>query len=83
LALRKYTSELGFANLAPHDLRRTYARLAHQGRAKLEQIQLSLGHASVQTTERYLGVKQNLTDAPCDHLGMKLYSLPSKSKLAA
>jgi integrase len=84
LALRKYTSsELGLGNLAPHDLRRTYARLAHQGRAKLEQIQISLGHASVQTTERYLGVKQNLADAPCDHLGMKLYSVPPKSKLAA
>jgi len=83
LALRKYTSELGLANLAPHDLRRTYARLAHKGRAKLEQIQLSLGHASVQTTERYLGVRQNLADAPCDHLGMKVYSVPPKSKLAA
>jgi len=83
LALRKYTSELGLANLVPHDLRRTYARLAHKGRAKLEQIQLSLGHASVQTTERYLGVKQNLADAPCDHLGMKLYPVPPKSKLAA
>jgi len=83
LALRKYTSELGLANLAPHDLRRTYARLAHQGRAKLQQIQISLGHSSIQITERYLGVKQNLADAPCDHLGMKLYSLPPGSKLAA
>jgi integrase len=83
LVLRKYTSELGVANLAPHDLRRTYARLAHQGRAKLEQIQISLGHASVQTTERYLGVRQNLADAPCDHLRMKLYSVPTGSKLAA
>jgi site-specific recombinase XerD len=36
----------------------------------LEQIQLSLGHASVVTTEIYLGVKQNLHDAPCDHLGL-------------
>ena len=83
LALRKYTARLGLANLAPHDLRRTYARLAHQGRAKLEQIQLSLGHASVQTTERYLGVKQDLADAPCDRLGMKLCSQPTGSKLAA
>ena len=38
----------------------------------MEQIQISLGHASIQTTERYLGVAQNLTDAPCDHLGVRV-----------
>ena len=27
---------------------------------ELEQIQFLLGHASVQTTERYIGCKQNL-----------------------
>lgn len=59
-------------NIAPHDLRRTFARLAHKGRAALEQIQLSLGHASILTTERYLGVRQNLLDAPCDHLGLNI-----------
>jgi integrase len=57
--------------IASHDLRRTFAKLAHKGSAGLEQIQLSLGHSSIQTTERYLGVQQNLTDAPCDHLGLK------------
>jgi integrase len=57
--------------LAPHDLRRSYAKLAHKGRAALEQIQLSLGHASIVTTERYLGVRQDLIDAPCDHLGIR------------
>lgn len=57
--------------IAPHDLRRTFAKLAHQGRAALEQIQISLGHASIQTTERYLGVEQDLLDAPCDHLGIR------------
>jgi integrase len=31
--------------IAPHDLRRTFAKLAFQGGAKLDQIQLSLGHA--------------------------------------
>ena len=41
----------------PHDLRRTFAKLAHQGQAPLEQIQLTLGHASIVTTERYLGVR--------------------------
>jgi site-specific recombinase XerD len=54
----------------PHDLRRSFAKFAHSGLAPLEQIQLSLGHASVVTTEIYLGVKQNLHDAPCDHLGL-------------
>ena len=57
--------------ITPHDLRRTFAKLAHQGRAPLEQIQISLGHASIQTTERYLGLRQNLHDAPCDRLGLR------------
>lgn len=67
--LRDYSVELGI-EVAPHDLRRTFAKLAHRGGAALDQIQLSLGHASIQTTERYLGVQQDLTDAPCDHLGL-------------
>jgi integrase len=68
----KYGAKIGVPKLAPHDLRRTFAKLAHKGQAALEQIQLSLGHASIQTTERYLGVSQDLTDAPCDHLGIRL-----------
>lgn len=50
--------------IAAHDLRRTFAKLAHKGNAGLDQIQMSLGHSSIQTTERYLGVSQNLIDAP-------------------
>jgi site-specific recombinase XerD len=61
-----------YSNVTPHDLRRTYAKLAHKGGAKLDQIQLSLGHASLMTTERYLGVQQNLEDAPCDYLHLDL-----------
>ena len=71
-AVEKYGRQIGVAKLAPHDLRRTFAKLAHKGRAALEQIQLSLGHASIVTTERYLGVRQDLHDAPCDHLGIRL-----------
>jgi site-specific recombinase XerC len=58
--------------LAPHDARRTFAKLAHKGKAPIEQIQIALGHESIQTTERYLGIRQDLTDAPCDHLGIEL-----------
>ena len=68
----EYAGVLDFGKLAPHDLRRTFAKLAHKGGAALDQIQLSLGHGSIQTTERYLGVEQDLTDAPCDHLGLRL-----------
>ena len=46
-------------NLAPHDLRRTCARLCHLAGGELEQIQFLLGHASVQTTERYLAASRN------------------------
>ena len=63
-----------YSDVAPHDLRRTYAKLAHKGGAKLDQIQLSLGHASLTTTERYLGVHQDLHDAPCDYIKLDLSS---------
>jgi site-specific recombinase XerD len=69
--VQAYAQPLGF-DLAPHDCRRTFAKLALRGGARLEQIQLSLGHASIQTTERYLGVELDLQDAPCDHLGLRL-----------
>jgi integrase len=57
-------------NLAPHDLRRTCARLCHLAGEELEQIQFLLGHASVQTTER-LGCKQRLGQAVNDKLGLE------------
>ena len=68
----EYASRLNHGGVAPHDLRRTFAKLAYKGGAALDQIQLSLGHESIQTTEDYLGVEQDLTDAPCDHLGLQL-----------
>ena len=36
----------------------------------IEQIQVLLGHASIQTTERYLGSRQNLAAAVNDALGI-------------
>lgn len=67
-----YADILGYDNLAAHDLRRTFAKLARKGGSEIDQIQLSLGHASIQTTERYLGTEQDLGDAPADRLGIEL-----------
>ena len=61
----------GIQNLAPHDLRRTCARRCHVAGGELEQIQFLLGHASVQTTERYLGCKQELRHPVNDRLGLE------------
>jgi integrase len=60
------------ADLSPHDLRRTCAKLCRSGGGELEQIQLLLGHASIQTTERYLGTKQDLANAPNDAIKIRL-----------
>jgi site-specific recombinase XerD len=70
--VREYADLCEFDALAAHDLRRTFAKLAHKGGAGLDQIQLSLGHASIRTTERYLGVEQDLVSAPCDVLGLRI-----------
>jgi integrase len=67
-----YAEKLKNQGIAPHDLRRTFAKLAHKGGSPIDQIQLSLGHDSINTTEKYLGVEQDLTDAPCDHLGLRV-----------
>src|SRR6266481_4509204 len=62
---------IGVPKLAPHDLRRTCARLCHASGGELEQIQFLLGHVSVQTTERYLGCKQRIRSAVNDRIGIE------------
>jgi site-specific recombinase XerD len=52
--LKGYVVGAGLPDIAPHDLRRTTAKLCRAAGGELEQIQLLLGHSSVQTTERYL-----------------------------
>lgn len=53
-ALRAATAAAGLPEIAPHDLRRTAARLMKDGGADLLSIRDVLGHKSVATTERYL-----------------------------
>jgi site-specific recombinase XerD len=64
--VKDMATRCGITALAPHDLRRTCARLCHDAGGELEQIQFLLGHASVQTTERYIGCKQRLVFAVND-----------------
>jgi integrase len=61
----------GLFGLAPHDLRMTCARLCHHAAGELEQIQFLLGHGSIETTERYLGCKQRLSNAVNDNIGLE------------
>jgi integrase len=69
--VRDAASRAGIEKLAPHDLRRTCARLCHVAGGELDQIQFLLGHVSIQTTERYLGCKQKLRCAVNDRIGIE------------
>src|SRR6266851_4579059 len=70
--LQQYAEAVGAPGIAPHDLRRTCAKLCRAAGGELEQIQLLLGHASVQTTERYLGTRQDLVHAPNDAIKLRV-----------
>ena len=63
--------QAGLPNIAPHDLRRSCARLCQTAGGELEQIQFLLGHVSIQTTERYLGSKQRIRCAVNDRIGIE------------
>lgn len=67
--VRKWAEKTKLDHLAPHDLRRTCAKLCHTAGGEIEQIQFLLGHASVLTTERYLDCKQNLEEPVNDRFG--------------
>jgi integrase/recombinase XerD len=65
----RYAAAAGL-RATPHDLRRTCAKLCRLSGGDLEQIQFLLGHASIQTTERYLGGRQALKVAVNDDMGI-------------
>ena len=70
--VRAAAKRAAIEKLAPHDLRRSCARLCHLAGGELDQIQFLLGHVSIQTTERYLGCKQKLQVAVNDRMGIEL-----------
>src|SRR5438270_6481469 len=50
--LQGYSVAARVPGIAPHDLRRSCGKMCRAAGGELEQIQLLLGHASMQTTER-------------------------------
>jgi site-specific recombinase XerD len=66
-----FGGDIGVSQLAPHDLRRSCARLCRATGGELEQIQFLLGHVSVQTTERYLDCTQRIASAVNDRIGIE------------
>jgi site-specific recombinase XerD len=69
--VKEFAARIGVSKLAPHDLRRSCARLCRAAGGELEQIQFLLGHVSVQTTERYLGCTQRISSAVNDRIGIE------------
>lgn len=70
--VRRSGEAIGHPDLTPHDLRRTCAKVCRKAGGELEQIQLLLGHASIQTTERYLGTQQDLVQAVNDRVKIRV-----------
>jgi site-specific recombinase XerD len=66
--VNKYGRQLGKPDLAPHDLRRTYAQLGYEAGVPITQISKLLGHASVATTQRYLNLELDVATTISDFI---------------
>ena len=58
--VQEHGAAIGKPDLAPHDLRRSYAQLGYEAGIPITQISKLLGHASVATTQRYLNLDLDL-----------------------
>ena len=72
LIVKHYGPMIGQPKLAPHDLRRTFAQWLRREGVKIEQISVILGHESIVTTQKYLGIWQDIKDAPNDRIRIKI-----------
>jgi site-specific recombinase XerD len=66
--VQKHGEAIGRSELAPHDLRRTFAQLAYQAGVPITQISTLLGHANVATTQRYLDLQIDLEQTASDYI---------------
>lgn len=58
--VQRHGAEIGKPELAPHDLRRSYAQIGYDAGIPITQLSVLLGHASVKTTQRYLNLELDL-----------------------
>ena len=66
--VQKRGGEIGKPKLAPHDLRRTFAQLGYEAGVPITQISTLLGHANVETTQRYLNLELDLETTVSDFI---------------
>lgn len=58
--VRKYGAMIGRPELAPHDLRRSFAQIGYDAGISIVQISTLLGHSSVSVTQKYLNLALDL-----------------------
>jgi integrase len=68
--VRKYGGMIGLPELAPHDLRRTYAQLGYEAGVPITQISVLLGHSNVATTQKYLNLALDLETTVSDFISL-------------
>jgi integrase len=66
--VRKYGGMIGLPELAPHDLRRTFAQLGYEAGVPITQISVLLGHSNVATTQKYLNLDLDLEITASDFI---------------
>jgi len=64
--VRKYGEPIGKPELAPHDLRRTFAQQGFDAGVPITQLSVLLGHATIATTQRYLNLELDLETTASD-----------------
>lgn len=64
--VRRHGAMMGKPDLAPHDLRRSYAQIGHAAGVPIVQISRLLGHANIATTQRYLNLDLDLETTASD-----------------
>ena len=69
--VRRHGAAIGKPDLAPHDLRRTYAQLGYEAGVPVTQISRLLGHANIATTQRYLNLDLDIESTVSDFIPLE------------